>query len=258
MSIAKKKWHLPRSQLLTHQAMNNCLEWIPAKMRLTPQQRADLLALTTHIEQNKANRENGAPKPKFSKRAAIAMATVPIAASLMWIYPGPQMREATKLNEQRAAAERDRETQHEKVRQEQMALQRERDKQAIATATKQQLTKLVSECQEGIRKKLAASPFEIYFTRYNASQFETMADIAQGMGVKTGRPSVALDDHDFNPVTYNVAMLSDPKLRDYWSISFVIEHALDGFSVQNYAALWVCPVNGLTPSEPRETRRFLF
>lgn len=126
----------------------------------------------------------------------------------------------------------------------------------IARATPEQLTDLVQACQDSISDKLDG-PFDVYFGRYTAHDLEPMLTSAT-MGAKIGRPSVVLDRDDFDPIADNVAHLQDPDWRQFGRITFTVEGAAEGFSIQHFVAVWECGFTGLTADPPREVTRVYY
>lgn len=198
-------------------------------------------------------------KPEQASRRWLLLVLAALAgAALMWVYPGPQYRAEKARQEQAWKEEWQRKWDAEQAAAQKAEAERRAKADAeFAAATPDQLRSMVEGCQTSIREKLAG-PFEVYFTRYTAYDLEPLKTASIVFGKKMGRPSTVLDDYSFDPIAHNLKRLQDPMTGKYSRISFVIEHAADGFSIQQYVAVWECDRDGLKASEPRMKDRVFF
>lgn len=229
-------------------------------LELTQQQKADLAAINAKAAQEKAEREAAAPlapkKPKTARNVMLGLIGLAIVG--VFVFLGPQMRAAAERQENSRNAELVRKSQEaETQRRREERARRQAGQVEIAAATLEQLRTLVTACRDAIREKLT-DPFEVYFGRYSATELQPLITVIEGFGSKTGRPSVFLDNYDFDPIAYNVGRLQDPDWREIWDISLVVEGAVESFSIKRYVAIWECDVIGLTPVEPKETKRVYY
>jgi hypothetical protein len=180
--------------------------------------------------------------------ARVFFAIVGLAAFGYFVFPGPAMREAAREKEQieRQKAKEAAEAEYRRIY--------EQNEQAILSADRQTIERLVKECRNRIEEKLAG-PFAVYFGNYTPSKLRELGDVGLVFGKPLGRPSVALDDYGFDPVAWNTDRITDKELRAR-SISFTVESAQDGFSIRQYAAIYTCGLNGLAMSEPRQEQKY--
>lgn len=161
-----------------------------------------------------------------------------------FIYPLPQQREKIAFQQQQE------QQQKEKLAKEEIRKINEKNENDILTADSDVIRKLINECRSKISEKLtASSEFGFYFTSYSEQDLTKFANMGKSLGMKLGRPSVALDNHDFNAVETNVANILRKEYPSRF-VSFVVEGAHDGFSKKQYAAVYNCHLKGLTIDEP--------
>lgn len=167
-----------------------------------------------------------------------------VAAFVYFVYPLPQIREAEHqriLAEERAA--------EEKRLMEQRQLYEAKEK-AILAASDDAIRNVVLDCQQAITKALTEnSPFDVYFPSYSPDQLRKFADIGAAFQTALGSPSAALDNYEFDPVSWNIERVQH---KDYpiRTIAFAVEGASDGFSVKRYAAVYSCSMDGLALFKP--------
>lgn len=126
-------------------------------------------------------------------------------------------------------------------------------KNAIKSADRDTLSKLVSSCRSAITDLVSKGPFGVNFPYYSPADLDQFAGIGAAFGKPLGWPSAALDNYDFDAVGWNLERIAHKEFP-ISDISFVVEGSQDGFSVRQYAAVYSCSIDGLAITEPTRTQ----
>ena len=177
----------------------------------------------------------------------VAAAVIAISFIGLFIFPLPHMREQARLETEHARLEKEAEAQRIAAKIKAEDDQRDRaNEQKILHASEKEIRALVMKCQTLIEDQLAKNKpaFAPYFARYKYYDLQKLKDIALTMGMPLGRPSVALDDYDFDPIQYNIEAIMRKELPQR-SIEFVVEHTIDSFGgLKGYVAKFTCFLEG--------------
>lgn len=184
----------------------------------------EVLATEVTIAKNRRN---------SGRRRAYVGAAIALLGLGYFLWPGPMLREQSRLEKMNAAIEEE----AAKIR------KRNARKAEIAAASDDELLAIVRDCKHEISTKIRqGSPFEVYFPDYGVADLKKFASYGTALGMKLGRPSTVLEG--FDSEAFNVTRMRDDQVEE---IKFAVESAMDSFGgVKRYAAVYVCHLIGMS------------